>query len=98
MPEASIPHLRTQLLEKIFVFGASPSGKLIANKLCLAMSAFILHTVTDEWTEAVSELTSTFQSMERLTVSMTKNIHYSCESFCICMYLICAKTVLILSL
>lgn len=72
VPQESIPHLRSQLLEKILVFGASPSGKLIANKLCLAMSAFIIHTVTDEWTEAVSELTSTFQSMDRLSVSTNK--------------------------
>lgn len=69
VPEQSVTHLRSQLLEKILLFGGEPGGKLIANKLCLAMSAFILHTVTTDWPDAVKELISSFQSMDRLPVS-----------------------------
>ena len=68
VPEDKIPQLKSQLLEKLVEF--SVGGRLIANKLCSALAGIILHTIGDDWKDAINDLISTFQSIANISVSI----------------------------
>ncbi|GFT50399.1 importin-13 [Nephila pilipes] len=51
--------LRDRLLEALFTYTSGP--KIILTRLCIAMSSFIIQTITDFWPSAISDLTSAFQ-------------------------------------
>lgn len=68
VPSESLSELRTQVMEKVLLFGSSHTDRLIANKLCLAMSALVLHTIEEDWPDAVTQIISTFQTYSGIPV------------------------------
>ncbi|KFM72623.1 Importin-13, partial [Stegodyphus mimosarum] len=51
--------LREKLLQALFTHISGP--RLILTRLCIAMSSFIIQTITDFWPTAISDLTNAFQ-------------------------------------
>ncbi|KAG8185093.1 hypothetical protein JTE90_029705 [Oedothorax gibbosus] len=51
--------LRDRLLAALFTYTCGP--KVILTRLCIAMSSFIIQTITEFWPTAVTDLTSAFQ-------------------------------------
>lgn len=51
--------LKKRILESIISFAMGP--KIVLNRLCIALSAYIIHTVPTYWPKAFEELVSSFQ-------------------------------------
>ena len=85
MPSESAAELQSKVMEKVLLFGSSLSDKLIVNKLCLSMSAVILHTL-DKCPDAVTQVISTFQTYHGIPVRIFQSDQYVREilvlSFC----------------
>ncbi|XP_037947984.1 importin-13 [Teleopsis dalmanni] len=66
VPPESREELKQKILEKIVQFAAGP--KLVLNRLCIALSAFILH-MFNEWPTAIEDVINTFQNQQIPNVS-----------------------------
>lgn len=60
LPPDQFQTLRMKLLETIVNYSAGP--KIILTRLCVALSAFIIRTVSDSWPNAVTDIISTLHS------------------------------------
>ncbi|CAH0554758.1 unnamed protein product [Brassicogethes aeneus] len=59
VPKDYYDFLRKKILDAIISYAMGP--KIVLNRLCIALSAFIIHTVPDYWPNAFEELVSSFQ-------------------------------------
>ncbi|CAH1165774.1 unnamed protein product [Phyllotreta striolata] len=59
IPEDHYEFLKTRILESIISYAMGP--KIILNRLCITLSAYIIHTVPTHWPKAFEELVSSFQ-------------------------------------
>lgn len=67
LPEDSHIELKEKLLQKIVEFAKGP--KIVLNRLCLAMSAFIVNVLGKEWPTAIEDTVSMFQSQQIPNIS-----------------------------
>ncbi|XP_011208225.2 importin-13 isoform X1 [Bactrocera dorsalis] len=59
VPRENHDELKQKILEKIVQFACGP--KLVLNRLCIALSAFIVHML-GEWSTAIEDVINTFQN------------------------------------
>nr|CAI5818240.1 unnamed protein product [Callosobruchus analis] len=59
VPEDHYEVLKKRILESIINYAMGP--KLVLNRLCIALSAYIIHTIPTYWPNAFEELVSSFQ-------------------------------------
>ncbi|XP_018334256.1 importin-13 isoform X2 [Agrilus planipennis] len=59
IPEDQYISLRKRILESIVQFANGP--KIVLNRLCITLSAYIIHTIPTHWPNAFEELVSSFQ-------------------------------------
>ncbi|XP_021934017.1 importin-13 isoform X2 [Zootermopsis nevadensis] len=59
VPPEQYASLKKQLLEAVASYCLGP--KIVLNRLCIALSAYVLHTLPLHWPNAVPELLATFQ-------------------------------------
>lgn len=59
IPPEQYASLKKQLLEAIVSYSTGP--KIVLNRLCIALSAYVLHTLPVHWPNAVPELLATLQ-------------------------------------
>ncbi|KAG8337161.1 Importin-13 [Homalodisca vitripennis] len=59
VPVEQYDDLKKRLLQAIINYASGP--KIVLNRLCIALSAFILNTTPKHWPGAIPELLSTFQ-------------------------------------
>ncbi|XP_017777342.1 PREDICTED: importin-13 [Nicrophorus vespilloides] len=59
VPQDHYEVLKKRILESIVSFAMGP--KIVLNRLCIALSAYIIHTVPQHWPKAFEELVSSFQ-------------------------------------
>ncbi|KAK7863775.1 hypothetical protein R5R35_009581 [Gryllus longicercus] len=59
VPEDQYPVLKKKLLEAIISHCLGP--KIVLNKLCITLSAYLLQTISVHWPDAIPELLSMFQ-------------------------------------
>ncbi|CAD7092399.1 unnamed protein product [Hermetia illucens] len=61
VPPENRDELKQKLLEHIIMFAGGP--KIVLNRLCIALSAFIVHMLKD-WPTAIEDVLNTFQSQQ----------------------------------
>uniref|UniRef100_W8B5B8 Importin-13 n=1 Tax=Ceratitis capitata TaxID=7213 RepID=W8B5B8_CERCA len=61
VPRENHEELKQKIFEKIIQFANGP--KLVLNRLCIALSAYILHML-EEWPTAIEDVISTFQNQQ----------------------------------
>ncbi|XP_055905627.1 importin-13 [Eupeodes corollae] len=61
VPAENREELKQKILESIITFAAGP--KLVLNRLCIALSAFIVHML-GEWPTAIEDVINTFQNQQ----------------------------------
>ncbi|XP_060533437.1 importin-13 [Cylas formicarius] len=59
VPEDHYEPLKKRILEAIIGYAMGP--KIVLNRLCIALSAYIIHTIPTHWPKAFEELVSSFQ-------------------------------------
>ncbi|KAJ8931892.1 hypothetical protein NQ314_015161, partial [Rhamnusium bicolor] len=59
VPEDHYEILKKRILESIVNYAMGP--KIVLNRLCITLSAYIIHTVPIHWPKAFEELVSSFQ-------------------------------------
>ncbi|CAG9760659.1 unnamed protein product [Ceutorhynchus assimilis] len=59
VPENHYEYLKKNILEAIISYAMGP--KIVLNRLCIALSAYIIHTIPNHWPNAFEELVSSFQ-------------------------------------
>ncbi|XP_050507704.1 importin-13 [Diabrotica virgifera virgifera] len=59
IPEDHYELLKKRILDSIISYASGP--KIILNRLCITLSAYIIHTVPNHWPKAFEELVSSFQ-------------------------------------
>lgn len=59
IPEDHYEILKKRILDYIISYANGP--KIVLNRLCIALSAYIIHTIPNHWPEAFEELVSSFQ-------------------------------------
>ncbi|RZC40401.1 importin-13, partial [Asbolus verrucosus] len=59
VPEDHYELLKKRILEAIINYAMGP--KIVLNRLCITLSAYIIHTVPSHWPNAFEELVSSFQ-------------------------------------
>uniref|UniRef100_A0A1B6C273 Importin-13 n=1 Tax=Clastoptera arizonana TaxID=38151 RepID=A0A1B6C273_9HEMI len=71
--------LKKQILQAIINYSMGP--KIILNRLCLALSAYVLQTTPTHWPSAISELLSVFSSTNLPSISPDKTLWILLEVF-----------------
>ncbi|XP_013776592.1 importin-13-like [Limulus polyphemus] len=59
LPTNQYEPLRNKLLEAILSYSGGP--KIVLTQLCVALSAYIIHTVSDHWPTAIADVAATVQ-------------------------------------
>lgn len=62
LPKDSHEQLKQKLLETIVQFGGGP--KVVLIRLCISLSAFIVHMLREEWPTAIEDVCNTFQNQQ----------------------------------
>ncbi|RZF31944.1 hypothetical protein LSTR_LSTR017608 [Laodelphax striatellus] len=72
VPAKEYGDLRKRLLESIFSYAARP--KIVLNRLCIALSAYILQTTPSYWPNAIPELLAMFQATDLQTLTPERRV------------------------
>ncbi|RZF36601.1 hypothetical protein LSTR_LSTR007304 [Laodelphax striatellus] len=72
VPAKEYGDLRKRLLESIFSYAAGP--KIVLNRLCIALSAYILQTTPSYWPNAIPELLAMFQATDLQTLTPERRV------------------------
>ncbi|CAG9822067.1 unnamed protein product [Phaedon cochleariae] len=59
VPEDHYELLKKRILDSIITYAMGP--KIVLNRLCITLSAFVIHTIPTHWPKAFEELVSSFQ-------------------------------------
>ncbi|KAF2883130.1 hypothetical protein ILUMI_23047 [Ignelater luminosus] len=59
VPDDHYELLKKRILEAIVTYAMGP--KLVLNRLCITLSAYVIHTIPNHWPNAFEELVSSFQ-------------------------------------
>ena len=57
-----IDELRQNILEVVFHY--APGPRIVLTRVCVALSALVIHLVTDYWETAVSDIIETLRGVE----------------------------------
>ncbi|KAH1009274.1 importin-13 [Dendroctonus ponderosae] len=72
VPESHYESLKKRLFEAIISYAMGP--KIILNRLCITLSAYIIHTIPTHWPNAFEELVSSFQPHNLPTIESERVI------------------------
>ncbi|KAK2156574.1 hypothetical protein LSH36_209g00066 [Paralvinella palmiformis] len=70
VPAEQVSQLRDSLFEQLIKFAAGP--KMVLTRLCVVLSSFTLQMVPNSWTNAVSDIISTFQQSQHNTLETSQ--------------------------
>lgn len=69
LPASQYSDLRKKLLECIINYISGP--KIVLTRLCVTLSSYVIHTITEYWNKAVSDIINAFQPQNVPNVSHT---------------------------
>ncbi|XP_066144032.1 importin-13 [Euwallacea fornicatus] len=72
VPEDHYEYLKKKILEAIVNYAMGP--KIVLNRLCIALSAYVIHTIPTHWPNAFEELVSSFQPHNLPTIESERVI------------------------